>query len=239
MAGGYYTALSGMRTRMEALDRLASDIANASTAGYKTERAGTQQADRPTFDSMVQSAIDVTTQEARLDRRPGPVATTGRNLDVALEGPGYFAIQTPYGERYTRNGQFQRSAEGVLITPEGHPVAGVGGPIAIGQGEISIDGDGTVRAGASIAGKLKVVDFDPNVRLEREGGLLIRANGAAREAAGTHVTAGALESSNVSVVNRIAELTEVTRTYETLLRSVSVLFNDIDRGAINELGRKS
>ena len=68
MAGGYYTALSGMRTRMDALDRLAADIANASTAGYKTERAGTTQADRPSFGVTLQSAVDVANGEARTDQ---------------------------------------------------------------------------------------------------------------------------------------------------------------------------
>ena len=71
MAGGYYTALSGMRTRMDALDRLASDIANASTAGYKTERAGTTQADRPSFGTTLQSAVDVANGEARTRSPPG------------------------------------------------------------------------------------------------------------------------------------------------------------------------
>ena len=78
MAGGYYTALSGMRTRMDALDRLAADIANASTAGYKTERAGTTEADRPSFGATLQSAVDVANGEARTDLRPGALAPTGR-----------------------------------------------------------------------------------------------------------------------------------------------------------------
>src|SRR5207248_4552809 len=81
MAGGYYTALSGMRTRMDALDRIATDIANASTAGYKTERATTVQADRPSFGATLQSAVDVANGESRMDLRPGALATTGRSLD--------------------------------------------------------------------------------------------------------------------------------------------------------------
>ncbi|HEY2904415.1 MAG TPA: flagellar hook-basal body complex protein, partial [Vicinamibacterales bacterium] len=114
MAGGYYTALSGMRTRMDALDRLAADIANASTAGYKTERAGTTQADRPSFGTVLQSAVDVANGEARTDLRPGALAPTGRPLDVAIHGSGFFVVQTPQGERYTRNGHLVRGANGSL-----------------------------------------------------------------------------------------------------------------------------
>ena len=116
MAGGYYTALSGMRARLDALDRLASDIANASTAGYKTERNGTQQAPRPSFGDTLQSAIDVTSGEPRIDFRPARWRTTGRSLDVAIEGRGFFVVETPQGPRYTRNGHLQRSADGVLAT---------------------------------------------------------------------------------------------------------------------------
>ena len=114
MAGGYYTALSGMRTRQDALDRLASDIANTSTAGYKAERAGTVQADRPSFDTALQSAVDVTNGPARLNLHPGSLASTGRSLDLAIDGPGFFVVDSQTGPRYTRNGHMVRRADGVL-----------------------------------------------------------------------------------------------------------------------------
>ena len=90
MAGGYYTALSGMRTRMDALDRLAADIANASTAGYKTERAGTTQADRPSFGAALQSAVDVangadTHDPHSLPRVEGWEAGLGSHLDDIMD----------------------------------------------------------------------------------------------------------------------------------------------------------
>ena len=106
MAGSQYIALSGMRSRLDQLDRLASDIANVGTTGYKSERAGDSQADRPHFSNVLQSAIDVTSGTRRLDLRPGTMASTGRDLDMAVEGPGFFVIDTPAGPRYTRNGHF-------------------------------------------------------------------------------------------------------------------------------------
>lgn len=238
MAGGYYTALSGMRARMDALDRLASDIANASTTGYKTERAGTMQANRPSFGDALESAVDVSNGFPKLDMRGGPIASTGRSLDVAIDGRGFFVVQTERGDRYTRNGHLERRADGVLTTDEGDPILGEKGPITIGPGEVAIDRDGTVRADSIVAGKLRVVEFDPDAPIERENGSRFIVEGDPKPAVNALVNSGTLEQSNVSIVERVAELSEVSRSFETLLRSVSVLMNDIDKGAITELGRK-
>ena len=238
MAGGYYTALSGMRTRLDALDRLAADIANASTAGYKTERAGTVQADRPSFGTALQSAVDVANGETRLDFRPGALVSTGRSLDVAVQGTGFFVVKTAQGERYTRNGHLGRSADGTLSTDEGDTVLGAAGPIKIDAGTVEVDADGTVRSGGSIAGKLKVVEFVGNAKLLRDGGSRFRTDAEPAEIEKPEVVSGSLEQSNVSMADRMAELTNTARNFETLLRAVSVLMNDVDRGAIDQLGRK-
>jgi flagellar basal-body rod protein FlgF len=238
MAGGYYTALSGMRTRMDALDRLAADIANASTAGYKTERAGTRQADRPNFGATLQSAVDVANGEARTDLRPGAMASTGRGMDVAIQGSGFFVVQTPQGERYTRNGHLVRGLDGTLSTDEGDAVLGTDGPIKIDTGTIEVDADGTVRNAGSIAGRLKIVDLGDNPRLFRAGGSRFSIEGTPAVVEKPTIVTGSLEQSNVSMAERVAELSDVARNFETLLRAVSVLMNDVDRGAITELGRK-
>jgi len=238
MAGGYYAALSGMQTRMDALDRLAADIANASTSGYKTERAGTTQADRPSFGATLQSAVDVANGESRMDLRPGALATTGRSLDVSIQGSGFFAVETPQGERYTRNGHLERSADGTLTNDEGNAVLGASGPIKLGPGTVDVDADGTVRNGGSIAGKLKIVGFGEQVKLARDGGSRFSADLAPTVLEKPSVASGSLEQSNVSVVERVAELSEVTRGFETLLKAITMMMNDMDRGAITELGRK-
>lgn len=238
MAGGYYTALSGMRARMDALDRLASDIANGSTAGYKTERAGTIEARRPSFGAALQSAVDVANGESHVDLRPGILSPTNRSLDVAIEGQGYFVVKTAQGDRYTRNGHFLRGAAGTLTTDEGDEVMGASGAIKIGPGSVDVDPDGAVRVAGAIAGTLKVVTFAPDAKVSRETGSRLRVDGDPTAVDKPTVRAGSLEQSNVSMVERIAELTEVSRTYEMLLRAVSVLMNDIDRGAITELSRR-
>ena len=240
MAGGAYVALSGLRARMDHLDRLATDIANAGTSGYKSERATTSSAERPSFDQALQSAVDVAPGPGRYDFRSGSIAATGRDLDVALNGPGFFVVQTPGGARYTRNGHFERSADGTLETEDGMPVAGDSGPITLGKCELTIDPDGTVRTGATVAGKLQVVDFADTSALAREGNSRFAAADPARATPvkNPEIQSGALEKSNVSMVERIAELTEVTRTFDALQKGVSVIMNDIDGRAISELGRR-
>lgn len=239
MAGGYYAALSGMHARLATLDRIASDIANASTSGYKAERASTAEARRPSFDDSLQAAVDVVSGGTRMDLRAGAISTTGRPLDVAIEGDGFLAVETANGERYTRNGHLVRRADGALTTDEGDPVLGVAGRITVDAGAaIRIDPDGTVRSGNSIAGRLKIVDFEPTVSLARDGGTRFRADRPGTEVERASLVPGALEQSNVSVVQRVAEMSEVSRNFETLLRGVTVLMNDVDKGAITELGRK-
>ncbi|NOT24507.1 MAG: flagellar hook basal-body protein [Acidobacteria bacterium] len=239
MAGGYYAALSGMRTRLEMLDRLASDIANAQTAGYKSERAATNEATRQKFGAELQSAIDVVSGKAQLDLRAGVQAPTGRNLDVAVGGNGFFEIETAAGPRYTRNGRFTRREDGVLATADGEAVMGTSGPITLGSGVVEVDADGTVRHNGATAGVLKVVEFDKGAVLVRETALRVRNDGTpATEVERPVVRAGALEQSNVSIVDRLAELTTASRTFEALQRSLSVLMNDVDSRAITELGRR-
>jgi flagellar basal-body rod protein FlgF len=241
MAGGAYTALSGLRARTEQLDRLASDIANAATAGYKAERSSTVATERETFEGALMAAIDVVPGARRVDFRDGNVVATGRDLDLAIEGRGFFAVDTPGGERYTRNGHFLRRPDGTLGTSDGFELAGESGPIRLeGNGAITVSEDGTIRVGAAVAGKVKIVDFDDYTQLTREGSTRFRAADTAtpKDAEETAIKGGALEQSNVSVVERIAQLTEVSRGFEGLQRGIAILTNDLDTHAINALGRK-
>lgn len=239
MAGGAYSALSGMRTRLEELDRLAADLANVGTAGYKTERAGKIPAERGAFAFELDSAVDVTPGDTRIDFRAGTIATTGRDLDVALRGRGFFVIETPAGPRYTRNGAFTRQPDGLVTTSDGLTLMGDGGEIRLGPGAVTIEEDGTVRAGGTIAGRFRVVDFAAEADLVRESGARFRAiPGAQAQDISARLVGGALEQSNVSVVDRMAALTEVSRAFEALQRGISVLMNDIDGRAIAELGKR-
>ncbi len=241
MAGGSYVALSGLRTRLEQLDRISADIANAGTAGYKSERVTTAEAPRPDFSQVLQTAIDVSAAPGIVDFRNGSIEGTGRDLDMAIEGRGFFVIDTPNGPRYTRNGQFSRRGDGTLITADGLEVQGSDGPIKMADGKVSIEADGTVRAGGTVAGKLAIVDFGDYVALRREDGARFRpeAGNTPLDASKTAtIRSGALEASNIALAERMVQLTEVGRAFEALQRGVSTLMNDCDGRAITELGRR-
>lgn len=228
-----------MRTRLDQLERLAADLANVSTAGYKRERIATSAAARPPFAAALDSAVDVVSGRSRVDLRPGRIGMTGRDLDVAIDGRGFFVIETTAGPRYTRNGSFTRRADGVLVSAEGDPVAGRDGPITLGPGPVTIAEDGTVKSGGRVVGQLRLVDFEREGDVIRESGSRFRAVAGVEPAdIDGRFVGGALEQSNVSIVDCMAALTEISRGFEALQRGISVLMNDIDMRAIAELTRR-
>jgi flagellar basal body rod protein FlgG len=229
-----------MRTRLDDLDRLAADLANVTTAGYKTERIATEASERD-FKTALDAAIDVTRGNGRTDFRTGTMTPTGRDLDVAIEGRGFFQIETPAGTRYTRGGNFTKQTDGLLTTADGSPVMGEDGEIRLPHGPVAILNDGSIRVGTAIVAKLKVFTFENEESdLVRETGTRFRAAESAdpTEATEARLFGGTLEQSNVSMVERIAVMTEVMRSFEGLQKGISVLMNDIDGRAINELGRR-
>lgn len=240
MSGSQYIALSGLRARADDLDRIATDIANIGTAGYKGERQARAAAERSAFDRTLETAIDTTFGGRKLDMRDGALAGTGRPLDLALDGTGFFVVSTPSGDRYTRNGHFTLNAEGQLVTEEGFLVKGTGGPITVGtNGEVRVDPDGTVWTGAAQSGQLEIVEFADAAIMTREQGTLLGSGGQTPAAAAHAVVhAGSLEQSNVSVADRLAELTTVSRGFEALQKALSLLMNEVDGRSIDALGRR-
>lgn len=240
MPGGSYVALSGLRARFEELDRLATDIANVGTAGYKSERATSRSSERPSFEDSLQAAVDVVSEGARTDFRPGIIAPTGRDLDFAIDGDGFFVVDSPSGAHYTRNGHFTRQLDGTLTTTDGLTVMGENGPVVLQGGPVTVADDGTIRSGSSTIGRLRVVRFDDLSALIRESGARFRATPGTNEdvVPNAVVRGGALEQSNVSMVDRLAQLTEVSRGFDALQRGMSILANELDARAISELGKR-
>lgn len=240
MAGGIYAALSGLQSRTDRLDRLAADIANVGTTGYKSERNTNAAVERPSFSTLLDSAVDVVSAPAVPNFRAGASAPTGRDLDMALEGNGFFSIQTPNGVRYTRNGHFTRSTDGTLTTNDGNAVLGEDGPIKLAVGPVEVAADGTISVAGVTAGRASIVTFDDPSRLAREDGVRFRAPAGmtATPAATAVVRTGTLEQSNVSLPECMSQLAEVSRSFEALQRGMSTLLNEIDGRAIAELGRR-
>lgn len=245
MPGGIYVALSGLRNRAEQLDQVAGDIANSQTAGYKSVRSASVASERTTFAASLQSAIDVAKGGSRIDFSAGTAAPTGRGLDFAIDGPGFFAVDTPDGVRFTRDGHFQRGPDGTLQTADGLAVqaASAGGEfesLMLGPGEVSVDSRGTVLVNGAPSGTLRIVDFSDYAALTRDTSSRFKAGEGAGlvESSPAVVKSGALEQSNVSLAERLVQVTEISRTFEALQRGVSVLMNDVDGRAITELGRR-
>lgn len=239
MASGAYVALSGLRSRVDHLERLAVDIANVETAGYKSDRVTNAVATRAEFANVLQSAVDVAAAPGHIDFRPGVLLPTGHELDMALDGKGFFVIETPGGPRYTRGGQFTRDASGALRTKDGFAVLGENGPIKLGTGAVQVQTDGTVRADDTVVGRLRIVDFADYGVLRRESSTRFKSDVAPQERPeGTMVRGGATEQSNVAMVERVAHLTEVARGFEGLQRGLTILMNDVYGRAITELGRR-
>jgi flagellar basal body rod protein FlgG len=239
MPGGAYSALSGMQSRLESLDRIAADLANIGTAGYKTERTTRFAAERD-FASLLESAVDVTSGGTKTHWKPGPITATGRNLDVAIDGEGFFAIETPAGVRYTRSGNFTRRPDGVLATVDGEPVLDVQNrAIKLGTGAaIAIDAAGTITANETTVGKIQLWRLDEQ-DVMRESGSRFRAAPGVKPTASTAVLVpNSLEQANVSTIDRMAMLTEVSRSFEALQKGVSIIMNDLDGRAIQELGKR-
>lgn len=235
---GAYVALSGLQARLDQLDRLAADLANANTVGYKGERSTTVAHERP-FAQALDAAIDVGDGDRRLDFRTGTTAPTNRDLDFAIEGQGFFTVETPGGPRYTRNGHFDRNMDNLLVSSEGHPVLGEDGPIELpAEGAVEVDPNGTVRANGAVVGKLAIAHFEDMTRLRRDGGSLFSAPGVTPEPLEEPLVYGRmLEGSNVNVADRMARVVELQRNFEALQRGLGVMMNDLNSRAIAELGR--
>jgi flagellar basal-body rod protein FlgF len=223
------------------MDVLANNVANINTTGFKAETVLFEQYEMPvardrTFPNLDQPLSYVQDWATIHDLSAGAMTQTGNDLDVGLNGGGFFAVQTPAGERWTRAGSFQIDNEGTLVDLGGNPVLGLGGPIQFGPEEtgITIAADGTISSSAGAKGQLRIVEFANPQGLTREGENLF-AGGTPGPNVNTSVMQGFVERSNVSGVAEMAELIRVTRAYESVA-SLAQKQDDLRRTAIQRLG---
>ena len=233
MNKGIYPALSGGVAYEKLLSIIANNVANINTAGYK--------ADRPVFKVDVPDNINGTTL-------PYPVSDkfyteidsvftdfqTGNVLDLAIEGDGFFVIDTPDGPRYTRSGNFVLDASNALTTVDGHMVMGEGGPVILEEGRIAVDAEGRVSVDGSEINKIKVVDFGKPYLLQKDQNNMFSGSGE-ETASGYKVLQGAVELSNVNSVKEMAAMISVLRGYESYQKVMTTL--DEASAKANEVGR--
>jgi flagellar basal-body rod protein FlgF len=214
MSNVSYVALSRQQALASELSSVANNIANSDTAGFRR--------DAFIFSEYVNAlrgepSLSQTRIGGRMiDAAQGDFVATDGPLDVAIEGAGFFTVETPAGPRLTRAGAFAVNDAGVIATAQGHAVGGEGGsPIAIppGAGGIVISADGVVSADGAPLGRFEIVDAPPTA-LVREGDNLFRATGETTPIDQPKLRQGHLEGSNVNAVLEISRLIEVQRAFE-------------------------
>jgi flagellar basal-body rod protein FlgF/flagellar basal-body rod protein FlgG len=241
MDSGYYAACTALVSRAQSLDTIANNLANASTIGYRSEKNlfSSILADAgSTNGTALNKAINSfgILSGTSLDLTQGALQKTGNDMDVAIQGSAFFVVQTEDGPMYTRNGSFQVSGKGLLVTANGDPVMGERGEIPIVHGHISISEDGTISSNGAIAGKLKLVDFPPGTHLASAGNNYYSAPpDTETDATDSTVNQGVLEASNVNAVTCMAELVNAQRTAEMMQKAMSMFNSEIDKTATQDL----
>ena len=235
------------------LEVVANNIANMNTTGYKADNAVFEEfvapiAQHGRFTGADRRLSYVQDRATWHDFKPGPLQPTGNALDVAIEGDAFLVVQTPRGERYTRNGALQIDATGQLVTAEGFQVQSDGGPMVFQNTDtkIAIAEDGTIRVrenGDSSSdvqrGKLRLVRFDQVGRLQKDGSSLFNPPaGVAPQALEPNrrvrVIQGALEQSNVRGVVEMSRMIEITRHYQQIANMLQSA-GDMRRSSLEKL----
>jgi flagellar basal-body rod protein FlgF len=249
MDSGLYAAYTGLLARTQALDTAANNLANAGTVGFRAQRdyfrSILADVGEESSASQVGGAInDFGILGGNLiDLGQGTINATGNPLDLALNGPGFFAVQTSHGVQYTRDGGFLRSDAGQLQTAQGEPVLDrAGQPITIPTGAISIGPDGSISAttaeGSAIAGQLGVFGFPDNTALVALGTNRFAApDGVQAAPIDGSVQQGSLEGANLDAIHGTMQLILIQRQAEMMQKVLSVFNNDFDKTAAEDLGR--
>jgi flagellar basal-body rod protein FlgF len=236
------TAASGMRARMESLDMLANNIANADTGGYKTDRE---------FYSLYTSAEAIAPggndpstlpviEKTYIDYAQGSLRETSNPLDFGIQGKGFFAVDSPSGVAYTRNGNFQLTPAGNLVNADGYSVRSASGQAIKLDSTLPVEvaADGTISQSGQSGGKLAVLDFADHGDLIKQGNTLFRPADPKTKPIVTsaEVKQGRLESSNVGNSESVIRLVSVMRQFDMLQKAIHI-GRDMTRKAIDEVAK--
>lgn len=237
---GTYLALAGMLLKQRELEIVSNNLANANSAGFKQTKMGFATILEETIDGSDPVAVTSLDEIAvtKVDFSPGSFVRTDNAFDVAIQGDGFFEIQSPEGVRYSRQGQFSLSNDGTLVNLNGFPINGVAGAIRLSSpGPVTITQDGSVLADGEEVGQLKLLSFeDPSQLLSRGGSLYEAPSGVPSTPVNPpRVIQGMYEESNVSTIANLVKLVEVSRQHETFQKVISEAGGDGE--SVSSLGR--
>lgn len=250
MLRGIYAAAAGMINQRERLDVVSNNVANINTTAFKRS----QHVSRGFYQVFAEEVgrfpsrrgsreipgggtmMDATAY----DFSPGAIIESGNPLDVAIDGPGFFVVRTPAGDRYTRAGNFSVDSGGRLVTPGGETVLGEKGPILIQGSSVTISSGGDVVVDGAPVERLRVVDFPQPYKLTRHGHNQFAADervaGTLKPVETPNLKAGALEHSNVNPIAELVAMMDAARSYEAQQRII-LLFNQSLDAAVNDIAR--
>jgi flagellar basal body rod protein FlgG len=231
MDNGLYLGVAAMRTTEKRLDTIASNLANLSAHGYKRQAPVTRAF---TVGTGERKHVEIATQTAT-DWTQGQVERTENQLDFALDGHGFFAVETPTGRAYTRDGRFHLDSDGNLLTADGFRVAWEGAPARVQPaGEpIVVDASGAVRQGGASIGRLRLVDFADAQRLEEDARGNWRApRGLSEKPTNAALRQGAVERSNVDAMDELVAMVVAQRRFEnstSVMRSIEQTYRRLNQ----------
>lgn len=251
MIRGLYTAASGMLASMRRMEFVTNNLANAQTVGFKQDRAALSTFDEvmvlqngvvapPSNSQLGELGMASIAEEPMIDFTQGALQETGRALDMAIEGPGFFTVRTPDGIRYTRDGGFTRDASGRMTTSEGHLVLGVdGNPITIPGGRLTVDPTGAMRVDNQPIGQIGLVEFSLDQPLKKVGSnqFVPRVDGdQPTPSAASAVHQSFIEVSNVDMAGAQTTMLELQRAYQAGQRLIQYQDELLGR-AVNEIAK--
>jgi flagellar basal-body rod protein FlgF len=246
MIKGIGSAGSALKPMMTRLDVLANNLANLNSTGFKRDNLFTEAlSDAALREAQGRGELSGSQSRQYTDLSEGSVQQTGNPLDLAIQGRGFFTVETPRGVRYTRNGSFSLSREGLLVTSEGYPVLGTNGVISfpdpqqIGAGAITVSEQGEVAIDKRALATLRMSDFDNALQLTKDGNTLFRAVGPEKRmdpgVNPARVRQGCIEESNVDGVEEMIAMIELTREFESNQKAIQQQDATLDKTL--EVGR--
>lgn len=239
MENAILIGLSRQMALQRRMDVIANNLANVGTSGYKADSMRFEHHMVPHVNTGEGRRALSYVHDAGLvrDFTPGDLHKTDNKFDVAISGDGWLVVQTPEGNRYTRNGELHLNAEGQLVTKDGHPVMGEAGVInfELEETSVMIAKDGTISTNTGPKDRLLVVSFADNNGLAKLGHNMFQTDQEPQASEG-EVLQGMIERSNVQAVSELTRMIETTRAYTTMSQLLS-RHDDLQRDAISQLGR--
>jgi flagellar basal-body rod protein FlgF len=238
--GWNMAAYMGVRASRE-LEVVSHNLSNASTLGFKRELLNNWQLSPPQNPLVGEPEAAQYVDVRSHDFNQGSIHETGKDTDIALQGPGFFKIQTPQGIRYTRNGNFSLNPDLQLVTQEGYQVMGKNGPITLDSldKDYTFDAEGGVHLDKNLGEQILVVDFANPQDLRPAGQTFLVAGpqaGPEQEAPTTRLLQGNIEESNVDLVKESINMVDIQRRYEAYLKVLDT-FTSSDQKVVNEIGQ--